>query len=401
MTAIEEMAGMDVLCSDKTSTLTVNKLTVDKNMIKVFAEGVDKDMVVLMAAKASRLENHDAIDSVIVSILADPREARAGIEEVHFLSFNPTNKKTALTYLDQQGKMHRVSKGTPELVGILLMNMESSRSHCAYIFTVQQESVRDNRLKTGKLILLDLDGSEKIEKTGAEGKILEAAQTINKSFSAPGNSFSSFDWDSARCSCEGTAKWLLDELARRETDAERSLMHRFKMNMVTSIRLWWWFVKPYIKWPASMATSLDTGVPWVMCQQSDALDPVVTSDSPAGKSTYSLIREPEELVKIKYTDVPLLYYTEILSMPDGLATEFKNSVAIPSLIFQEYMHESDTESETEIRIPSLIPLLIRNGIRDEIRNGIFPSLIPLLISNGIRNEIFISVSDSVSDAVSD
>lgn len=35
MTAIEEMAGMDVLCSDKTGTLTLNKLTVDRNMIEV------------------------------------------------------------------------------------------------------------------------------------------------------------------------------------------------------------------------------------------------------------------------------------------------------------------------------------------------------------------------------
>lgn len=35
MTAIEEMAGMDVLCSDKTGTLTLNKLTVDKTMIEV------------------------------------------------------------------------------------------------------------------------------------------------------------------------------------------------------------------------------------------------------------------------------------------------------------------------------------------------------------------------------
>lgn len=35
MTAIEEMAGMDVLCSDKTGTLTLNKLTVDRNLIEV------------------------------------------------------------------------------------------------------------------------------------------------------------------------------------------------------------------------------------------------------------------------------------------------------------------------------------------------------------------------------
>lgn len=35
MTAVEEMAGMDVLCSDKTCTLTLNNLTVDKNLIEV------------------------------------------------------------------------------------------------------------------------------------------------------------------------------------------------------------------------------------------------------------------------------------------------------------------------------------------------------------------------------
>lgn len=103
MTAIEEMAGMDVLCSDKTGTLTLNKLTVDKNLIEVFyrmllfidfskshvknlllnlvelsyqvfAKGVDPDTVVLMAARASRTENQDAIDSAIVGMLADPKE---------------------------------------------------------------------------------------------------------------------------------------------------------------------------------------------------------------------------------------------------------------------------------------------------------------------------------------
>ncbi|KAB2011479.1 hypothetical protein ES319_D09G023700v1 [Gossypium barbadense] len=116
MTAIEEMAGMDVLCSDKTGTLTLNKLSVDKNLIEIFAKGVDPDTVVLMAARAARLENQDAIDAAIVGMLADPKEARAGIQEVHFLPFNPTDKRTALTYIDNQGRMHRVSKGAPEQI---------------------------------------------------------------------------------------------------------------------------------------------------------------------------------------------------------------------------------------------------------------------------------------------
>ncbi|XP_028114981.1 plasma membrane ATPase 1-like [Camellia sinensis] len=116
MTAIEEMAGMDVLCSDKTGTLTLNRLSVDKSIIEVFAREVDGEAVVLMAARASRVENQDAIDAAIVGTLADPKEARAGIQEVHFLPFNPTDKRTALTYIDSEGKMHRVSKGAPEQI---------------------------------------------------------------------------------------------------------------------------------------------------------------------------------------------------------------------------------------------------------------------------------------------
>uniref|UniRef100_A0A0D3FBM0 Plasma membrane ATPase n=1 Tax=Oryza barthii TaxID=65489 RepID=A0A0D3FBM0_9ORYZ len=116
MTAIEEMAGMDVLCSDKTGTLTLNKLTVDKTLIEVYGRGLDKDSVLLYAARASRVENQDAIDTCIVGMLADPKEARAGIKEVHFLPFNPVEKRTAITYIDGNGEWHRISKGAPEQI---------------------------------------------------------------------------------------------------------------------------------------------------------------------------------------------------------------------------------------------------------------------------------------------
>ncbi|KAL5697390.1 P-type H(+)-exporting transporter [Ranunculus cassubicifolius] len=116
MTAIEEMAGMDVLCSDKTGTLTLNKLSVDKNMIEVFGKDVDKDTVILSAARASRVENQDAIDTSIVGMLADPKEARQGIQELHFLPFNPVEKRTAITFIDSDGNWHRASKGAPEQI---------------------------------------------------------------------------------------------------------------------------------------------------------------------------------------------------------------------------------------------------------------------------------------------
>jgi H+-transporting ATPase len=117
MTAIEEMAGMTVLCSDKTGTLTVNKLSVDKALIEIFVRGVDPDDVILLAARASRVENQDAIDAAMVGMLSDPKEARDGIEEVHFLPFNPVEKRTALTYISHaDGSWHRVSKGAPEQI---------------------------------------------------------------------------------------------------------------------------------------------------------------------------------------------------------------------------------------------------------------------------------------------
>jgi H+-transporting ATPase len=45
-----------------------------------------------------------------------PVQARAGIREVHFLPFNPVDKRTALTYIDGNGNWHRASKGAPEQV---------------------------------------------------------------------------------------------------------------------------------------------------------------------------------------------------------------------------------------------------------------------------------------------
>ena len=74
MTAIVERAGMDTLCCDKTGTLTLNKLSVDRNLIEVFAKGMDKEHMILLAARASKTENQDAIDAAVVGMLADPNE---------------------------------------------------------------------------------------------------------------------------------------------------------------------------------------------------------------------------------------------------------------------------------------------------------------------------------------
>lgn len=90
--------------------------------------------------------------------------------------------------MDSEQALQYISCGLANrAVGETQMNMASSRSHCLYVFSVQQEFTKDGRMKSGKLVLVDLAGSEKVDKTGAEGRILEEAKTINKSLSALAN----------------------------------------------------------------------------------------------------------------------------------------------------------------------------------------------------------------------
>ncbi|KAJ7804066.1 hypothetical protein B0H14DRAFT_2886004 [Mycena olivaceomarginata] len=111
ITAIEELAGVTILCSDKTGTLTTNKLTIDRETILTYSS-FSADDVILLAAYASRTENQDAIDASVVQACGDPSRARAGIKLLDFKPFNPTDKRTEITYREEAtGKLKRVTKG--------------------------------------------------------------------------------------------------------------------------------------------------------------------------------------------------------------------------------------------------------------------------------------------------
>nr|KYP71255.1 Kinesin-related protein 3 [Cajanus cajan] len=111
---------------------------------------------------------------------------------------------TEITVLDPAETLQSLSRGIANrAVGETQMNVASSRSHCIYIFTIQQEFSSDKRMRSGKLILVDLAGSEKVEKTGAEGRVLEEAKTINKSLSALGNVINSLT-----CGLQGKASHI-------------------------------------------------------------------------------------------------------------------------------------------------------------------------------------------------
>ncbi|XP_047937552.1 kinesin-like protein KIN-1 [Salvia hispanica] len=96
------------------------------------------------------------------------------------------NGVTEVSISDSAEALRTLSTGIANrAVGETQMNIASSRSHCIYIFVICQEIRKERRC--GKLILVDLAGSEKAEKTGAEGRVLEEAKTINRSLSALGN----------------------------------------------------------------------------------------------------------------------------------------------------------------------------------------------------------------------
>ena len=110
--AVEELAGVDVLCADKTGTITKNELAVAE--IAVFGEGEDEHAVLLDAALTAEGEGDDPLDAAILEALGDG--ALDGYEVLDLEPFDPTRKRADARVRGEDGSTFQVSKGAVQAV---------------------------------------------------------------------------------------------------------------------------------------------------------------------------------------------------------------------------------------------------------------------------------------------
>jgi len=124
LVAIEELAGVDVLCADKTGTLTQNKLTLGDPFC---LDKITRDQIILAGALASRADNDDTIDLAVLGGLKD-KQALKPFQVTHFVPFDPVHKRTEATVKAVDGSTFKVTKGAPQVIQELSANAAAVKS---------------------------------------------------------------------------------------------------------------------------------------------------------------------------------------------------------------------------------------------------------------------------------
>jgi H+-transporting ATPase len=122
LVAIEEMSGMDVLCSDKTGTITKNELSIAE--IKTL-EDHTVDNVLLAGKLASKEEDNDPIDNAVIKKASEVKEGLSDNYKVlSFKPFDPVSKRTEAVIEGPDNKTFTVAKGAPQIILSLVSDEE-------------------------------------------------------------------------------------------------------------------------------------------------------------------------------------------------------------------------------------------------------------------------------------
>ncbi len=141
LVSIEEMAGIDVLCADKTGTLTQNKLVLGDPVV---VEAKDAQEVILMAVLASHLEGDDPIDNAVVQGLKD-RSHLDPYKITDFKPFDPVIKRSWAEVQPKEGPKFVVTKGAPQII-LKLVSPDEALQHKVEDAVIEMASRGDRAL---------------------------------------------------------------------------------------------------------------------------------------------------------------------------------------------------------------------------------------------------------------
>merc|ERR1711871_1783608 len=126
LAAIEDMAGMAILCSDKTGTLTLNEMHIQE-FTPVYSPGETQYSLLRLAAMAAKWHEpaRDALDKLVLGSETNPNgvdlKSMECVEQLDYLPFDPVIKRTEGTVKDKSKKINggatfKTSKGAPQVL---------------------------------------------------------------------------------------------------------------------------------------------------------------------------------------------------------------------------------------------------------------------------------------------